>query len=68
MANSVWTMIIALEREGHHPGTLAALRFVPIHRQPPTQTGCCPPCRRSPLEPAMAPPTVPLRGLAAGRQ
>ncbi len=31
---------------GQHPGTLAALRFVLIHHQPPTRNGCCPTCRR----------------------
>jgi hypothetical protein len=46
LVSSVWTMLTALERAGQHPGTLAALRFVLIHHQPPTRTGCCPACRR----------------------
>lgn len=29
-----------------HPGTLTALRFVLIHHQPSTRTGCCLACRR----------------------
>lgn len=46
VVSSVWTTLTALERSGQHPGTLAALRFVLIHHQPPTRTGCCPTCRR----------------------
>jgi hypothetical protein len=42
VVSSVWTTLTALERAGQHPGTLAALRFVLIHHQPPTRTGCCP--------------------------
>jgi hypothetical protein len=39
---SVCTALTELERTGQHPGTLAALRFVLIHHQPPTRTGRCP--------------------------
>jgi hypothetical protein len=46
LVSSVWTMLTALEWAGQHPGTLAALRFVLIHHQPPTRTGSCPACRR----------------------
>lgn len=46
VVSSVWTTLTELERAGQHPGTLAALRFVLIHHQPPTRTGCCPRCRR----------------------
>jgi hypothetical protein len=46
MVSSVWTTLTALEKAGQHPGILAALRFVLIHHQPPTRTGCCPACRR----------------------
>jgi hypothetical protein len=46
VVSSVWTTLNALERTGHHLGTIAALRFVLIHHQPPTRTGCCPTCRR----------------------
>jgi hypothetical protein len=44
--SSVCTTLTQLERAGQHPGTLAALRFVLIHHQPPTRTGRCPACRR----------------------
>jgi hypothetical protein len=46
LASSVWITLTQLERAGQHPGTLAALRFVLIHHQPPTRTGHCPTCRR----------------------
>ncbi len=46
VVSSVWTALTALEQTGQHPGTLAALRFVLIHHQPPTRTGRCPACRR----------------------
>lgn len=46
VVRSVWTTLTVLEQAGQHPGTLAALRFVLIHHQPPTRTGCCPTCRR----------------------
>jgi hypothetical protein len=44
--NSIWNTLTQLEQAGQHPGTLAALRFVLIHHQPPTRTGRCPTCRR----------------------
>lgn len=46
MVCSVWTTLAALEEAGQHPGILAALRFVLIHHQPLSPTGCCPACRR----------------------
>jgi hypothetical protein len=46
VVSSVWTTLTELEQAGQHPGTLAALRFVLIHHQPPTPTGYCPTCRR----------------------
>jgi hypothetical protein len=46
VVSSVCTALTELERAGQHPGTLAALRFVLIHHQPPTRTGRCPTCRR----------------------
>lgn len=46
VVSSVWTTLTQLERAGQHPGTLAALRFVLIHHQPPTRTGHCSACRR----------------------
>jgi hypothetical protein len=46
VVSSVWATLATLERAGAHPGTLSALRFVLIHHQPPTRTGCCPACRR----------------------
>jgi hypothetical protein len=42
---SVWDTLTDLEHAGHHPGAMAALRFVLIHHQPPTRTGRCPHCR-----------------------
>ncbi|MGH3997466.1 MAG: hypothetical protein ACRDTJ_08390, partial [Pseudonocardiaceae bacterium] len=45
MADSVWDALAELERAGHHPRLLAALRFVLIHHQP-TSTGRCRACRR----------------------
>jgi hypothetical protein len=46
VVSSVWNTLTELERAGHHPGTIAAFRFVLIHHQPPTRTGRCPTCRR----------------------
>jgi hypothetical protein len=46
LVSSVWTTLTQLQRAGQHPGTLAALRFVLIHHQPPTRAGYCPTCRR----------------------
>jgi hypothetical protein len=43
---SVWARLAELERAGHHPSVIAALRFVLIHHQPPTPTGRCRTCRR----------------------
>lgn len=46
LVSSVWDKLAELGRAGHHPGAIAALRFVLIHHQPPTLTGRCPRCRR----------------------
>ena len=43
--NSVWDTLAQLERAGHHPRLVAALRFVLIHHQP-TRAGRCRACRR----------------------
>lgn len=45
LVDSVWDTLTDLERAGHHPGVIAALRFVLVHHQPPTPTGRCPHCR-----------------------
>jgi hypothetical protein len=45
LVDSVWDPLTDLERAGHHPGVIAALRFVLVHHQPPTPTGRCPHCR-----------------------
>jgi hypothetical protein len=45
LVGSVWDTLTDLERAGHHPRTIAALRFVLVHHQPPTPTGRCPHCR-----------------------
>lgn len=46
VVNSVCNTLAELERASHHPGTLAALRFVLIGHQLPTRTGRCPACPR----------------------
>ncbi|MGH3511424.1 MAG: hypothetical protein ACRDRB_04020 [Pseudonocardiaceae bacterium] len=46
VVNSVCITLTQLARTSHHPGTLAALRFVLISHQPPTRTGRCPTCPR----------------------
>ena len=46
LVGSVWGKLAELERAGHHPGAIAALRFVLIHHQPPSPTGRCRTCRR----------------------
>lgn len=46
LVDSVWGKLVELEREGHHPGAIAALRFILIHHQPPSSTGRCRTCRR----------------------
>jgi hypothetical protein len=46
LVGSVWDKLAELERAGHHPGAIAALRFVLIHHQPPSPTGRCRSCRR----------------------
>ncbi len=46
VVDSVWETLTELERADHPPRTIAALRFVLIHHQPPTRTGRCPTCRR----------------------
>jgi hypothetical protein len=45
LVGSVWDTLTDLEHAGHHPGAIAALRFVLVHHQPPTPTGRCPHCR-----------------------
>jgi hypothetical protein len=35
LVGSVWDTLTDLERAGHHPRTIAALRFVLVHHQPP---------------------------------
>lgn len=45
LVGSVWDTLTDLERAGHHPGAMAALRFVLVHHQPPTRAGRCPHCR-----------------------
>ncbi|MGH3821461.1 MAG: hypothetical protein ACRDRA_01240 [Pseudonocardiaceae bacterium] len=46
IVDSVWDTLTELERAGHHPGALAALRFVLIHHEP-TRVGRCRACRRA---------------------
>ncbi|MGH8922384.1 MAG: hypothetical protein ACRD0H_29290, partial [Actinomycetes bacterium] len=43
---SVWDRLAELERDGHDPGALAALRSQLLHHQPPTRAGRCRACRR----------------------
>ncbi|MGH3934903.1 MAG: hypothetical protein ACRDS1_08015 [Pseudonocardiaceae bacterium] len=45
VVESVWDTLAELERAGHHPSLLAALRFVLIHHEP-TSAGRCRACRR----------------------
>ncbi|MCA1694026.1 MAG: hypothetical protein LC749_04460 [Actinobacteria bacterium] len=45
LVGSVWDTFTDLEHKGHHPGAIAALRFVLVHHQPPTPTGRCLHCR-----------------------
>ncbi|MGH3974890.1 MAG: hypothetical protein ACRDS9_16410 [Pseudonocardiaceae bacterium] len=45
LTGSVWAKLTELERAGHHPDTLAALRRVLACHQP-TPTGRCRTCRR----------------------
>ncbi len=45
MVDSVWESLAELERAGHHPRLLAALRFVLVHHEP-TSAGRCRACRR----------------------
>ncbi|MGH3888513.1 MAG: hypothetical protein ACRDSZ_18470 [Pseudonocardiaceae bacterium] len=45
LVRSVWDTLNELERAGHHPGTIAALRRVLAHHQP-TPAGRCRTCRR----------------------
>lgn len=42
----VWDTLTELERVGHDPGALGALRVVLLEHQPPTRAGRCPACRR----------------------
>lgn len=43
--DSVWNTLAELERAGHHPRLLAAVRFVLVHHEPST-AGRCRACRR----------------------
>ncbi len=45
VVDSVWGTLTELERAGHHPPLLAALRFVLVHHEP-TRAGRCRACRR----------------------
>ncbi|MGH3945891.1 MAG: hypothetical protein ACRDSI_12720 [Pseudonocardiaceae bacterium] len=45
VVDSVWDALAELQRTGHDPRLLAALRFVLIHHQP-TPLGRCRACRR----------------------
>ena len=45
VVDSVWEALAELQRAGHHPRLLAALRFVLIHHEP-TSAGRCRACRR----------------------
>jgi len=45
LVGSVWDMLAELERAGHHPRPIAALRRVLAHHQP-TAAGRCRTCRR----------------------
>ncbi len=45
LVDSVWDTLTELERAGHHPPVLAALRFVLKHHEP-TPSGRCRACRR----------------------
>jgi hypothetical protein len=46
VVRTVWTTVDDLEREGHDPGVLAALRAVLIDHQPVPRTGRCRACPR----------------------
>jgi hypothetical protein len=46
VVRSVWNKLADLERDGHHPGALAALRAVLIAHQPSPRAGRCRACRR----------------------
>lgn len=45
LVRSVWDGLGELQRAGHHPGAIAALRHILSHHQP-TSTGRCRTCRR----------------------
>lgn len=42
----VWDTLTELERAGHDPGALAALRAILLFHQPPTRAGRCRACPR----------------------
>ena len=45
VVNSVWNALAELERADHHPGAVAALRFMLVPHEP-TAMGRCRACRR----------------------
>ncbi|HET9255696.1 MAG TPA: hypothetical protein VFO16_10900 [Pseudonocardiaceae bacterium] len=45
LVEPVWDALGQLQRADHHPGLIAALRFVLVHHQP-TAAGRCRACRR----------------------
>ena len=42
----VWNTLTELERSGHDPGTITALRVILLEHQPSGRTGRCRTCRR----------------------
>jgi hypothetical protein len=46
LVRRVWETLSELERAGHDPGALAALRAILLAHQPPTRAGRCRTCPR----------------------
>jgi hypothetical protein len=46
LVRRVWDTLTELERAGHNPGALAALRAILLAHQPPTRSGRCRSCPR----------------------
>jgi hypothetical protein len=46
LVRRVWETLSELERAGHDPGALAALRAILLAHQPPTRAGRCRACPR----------------------